>query len=348
MNGGPAGKPDDMRALTVIPGRPDSAGVSDCPEPEVGDGEVLVRSVLVGLCGTDSETMEDGDGDEPLVIGHESLAEVVEAPQGSGFQAGERVIGVVRRPCPPVCVECSAGRLDRCRNDEVNERGISRLDGFGSELWTSSPDYLVPVPESLGDNGVLVEPATAVVKGLRRMDAAVEAADDRLERVLVVGPGSIGLLAALLLARRGLDVTVGGSRDNDLKRELVTELGATYVVGEDGWKGGDFDAVVECSGAAPVIQAAVPSTRKSGYVVLLGVYAGDDGLSGDGLGAVVMRDLTVVGSVNASRPDHERAAEQLAAAPQDWLDRLITDRGGPDDWPRLLDEADIKGVVRFG
>jgi threonine dehydrogenase-like Zn-dependent dehydrogenase len=97
-----------MRALTVAPGTANSAQVEDVPDPPLSDGPVLVKTLALGVCGTDREIVSGQYGWAPpgaqrLVIGHESLGKVVEAPSGSGFKAGDVVVGVVRRPDPVPC-----------------------------------------------------------------------------------------------------------------------------------------------------------------------------------------------------------------------------------------------------
>ena len=126
-----------MRALTVVPLKPDSAAVIDIEEPRPGPGELLVDGLALGVCGTDREIAagEYGwapPGHERLVIGHESLGRVREAPADSGFAAGDLVVGVVRRPDPVPCGACARGEFDMCRNGEYTERGIKQINGFGS------------------------------------------------------------------------------------------------------------------------------------------------------------------------------------------------------------------------
>src|SRR4051812_32398746 len=97
-----------MRALTVTPLHAGSLAVTDVPDPQPGDAELLVDGLAVGVCGTDKE-IANGDygwappGRERLIIGHESLGRVRAAPPDSGFAAGDLVVGVVRRPDPVPC-----------------------------------------------------------------------------------------------------------------------------------------------------------------------------------------------------------------------------------------------------
>ena len=85
------------------------------------------------------------------MLGHESLGEVIEAPPGSGFAAGDRVVGIVRRPDPVPCPACAAGEWDMCRNGRYTERGIKGLHGFGAERFRIEPEFAVKVDPALGD-----------------------------------------------------------------------------------------------------------------------------------------------------------------------------------------------------
>ncbi len=101
----PACDDADMHAMTVVPGQKGTAGVEEVPDPGAQDAALLVRGMALGVCGTDHEIAEGAygtppSGEERLIIGHESLGEVLEAPAGSGFAPGDLVIGIVRRPDP--------------------------------------------------------------------------------------------------------------------------------------------------------------------------------------------------------------------------------------------------------
>ncbi|MGZ4501635.1 MAG: alcohol dehydrogenase catalytic domain-containing protein, partial [Nocardioidaceae bacterium] len=158
-----------MRALTTIPNKADTLEVTDVPDPEPREGDLLVDAVAVGVCGTDREIV-GGDygwapaGRDRLVLGHESLGRVRAAPDGSGFAAGDLVAGVVRRPDPVPCGACAHGEFDMCRNGEYTERGIKQIDGYASEQWTVEADYAVKLDERLANVGVLMEPTTVVAK----------------------------------------------------------------------------------------------------------------------------------------------------------------------------------------
>ncbi|HVK35457.1 MAG TPA: alcohol dehydrogenase catalytic domain-containing protein, partial [Microlunatus sp.] len=202
-----------MRALTTIPLNTNSVAVVDVPDPEPQEGDLLVDAIALGVCGTDLEIArgEYGwapPGRERLVLGHESFGRVRQAPGGSGFAAGDLVVGVVRRPDPVPCGACAHGEFDMCRNGKYTERGIKQLDGYASEQWTVEGAYAVKLEDRLADVGVLMEPTSVVAKAWEQVERIGARAWFEPRSVLVTGAGPIGLLAALLGRQRGLDVHV--------------------------------------------------------------------------------------------------------------------------------------------
>ena len=345
-----------MRAMTVIPGQPDSAELTDIPEPEPKDGEILVEPVLLGVCGTDREIAEGAHGEPPpgherLVLGHELLGRVKET--GGGFEAGQLVAGIVRRPDPVPCACCARGEWDMCRNGQYTERGIKGLDGYGAELVTIEADFAVPVSDELGNLGVLTEPSSILAKAWEQVDRIATRACSVHERVLVTGAGPIGLLAALMGKHRELDVHVLDRSETGVKPDIVKALGAEYHTGDitDCSKQVEPDIVVECTGVAELIAGAMQHTAPGAIVCLTGV-ATSRTLSLD-IGALnnelVLENDVVFGSVNANRRHFEQAVKALTEADQDWLRRLITRAVPLERWPEALERAenDIKTVVDF-
>jgi glucose 1-dehydrogenase len=325
-----------VRALTIRPGDPDSLEVTDVPEPRTTAGELLVEAVALGVCGTDREIVrgehgEAPDGQDRLVLGHESLGRVLEAPQGSGWGEGDLVAGVVRRPDPVPCGACARGRFDMCRNGRFTERGIKGVDGFGSERWRIEPDYAVPVDESLGALGILVEPTSVVAKAWEQVELVGQRSWFDPGSVLVTGAGPIGLLAALLGVQRGLDVHVLDQVTDGPKPDLVRALGATYHA-----EGVDQvmaslrpEIVLEATGVSRVVVDVMSGTARYGVVCLLGVSPSGRSVRIDAGGVnreFVLENDALIGSVNANQEHFRLAAAALADADHDWLDRLITRR----------------------
>ncbi len=268
-----------MRALTVQPGTPGSVAVTEVPDPVPGPEALMVDGLAIGVCGTDREIIagEYGwapPGRERLVLGHESLGRVREAPSGSGFGPGDLVVGVVRRPDPVPCGACAHGRFDMCRNGQYTERGIKQLDGFASEQWCIAAEYAVRLDPGLVEVGVLVEPTSIVAKAWDGIERIGGRAWFEPRTVLVTGAGPIGLLAAMLGTQRDLDVHVLDRVDSGPKPRLVADLGATYHC--DGLEAavgvmGEPDIIIEATGVATLVVGAMTHTSSSGVVCLTGV-----------------------------------------------------------------------------
>ncbi|GAB2781341.1 glucose 1-dehydrogenase [Amycolatopsis magusensis] len=325
-----------MDALTVCPGEGNSLALSDLPEPEPGPGELLVEGLEVGVCGTDKE-IAGGEygwappGREQLVIGHESLGRVRQAPQDSGFSEGDLVAAVVRRPDPVPCGACARGEFDMCRNGRYTERGIKELDGFASRLWCVEADYAVRLDPGLREVGVLTEPTTVVAKAWEQIRLVGERSWFEPRRVLVTGAGPIGLLAALLGTQQGLEVHVLDQVTTGAKPDAVKALGAEYHHGsaKDVAARLNPEVVIEATGAPSVVFDAMSGTAAYGIVCLTGVSPAGRSLSVDA-GALnrdlVLENDVVIGSVNANLRHYQQAARALAEADTGWLRNLITRR----------------------
>lgn len=346
-----------MRSLTVEPGIPDSLRLEDFKIPSADRGSVLVRALALGVCGTDREIIAGEYGTAPpghkrLIIGHESLGVVEEAPKDSNLSPGDIVVGIVRHPDPVPCANCAAGEWDMCRNGRYTEHGIKSLDGFGSEFWRIEPSFVVPGSPALGLAGVLTEPASVVAKAWEHCERIGRRARWEPQSVLVTGAGPVGLLAALLGRQRGLEVHIFDLASAGPKPDLARGLGAFYYSGSLDSLPGDFDVIIECTGAPSVIAGVLNRSVADGLVCLLGV-SGMGGVQSVDLGSlnreVVLDNRVIFGSVNANRRHYEAANTALANADRDWLHRLITRRVPLDNWKEAFARHpdDIKTVVLF-
>jgi threonine dehydrogenase-like Zn-dependent dehydrogenase len=321
-----------MRALTVKPGQSNSTKLEEVAPPPTADGAVLVRTRALGICGTDREIVAGNfgwapEGRERLIIGHESLGYVVDAPDGGAFERGDLVVGIVRRPDPVPCAACAIGEWDMCRNGRYTERGIKERNGFGSEHFRIEPEFLISLDRSLDWLGVLLEPTSVVAKAweqVERIGARSAAWKPRV--VLITGAGPVGLLAALLAKQRGFEVHVMDRVNQGPKPRLARDLGATYHTGDLGNL--TPDVVIECTGAGSIVLDVISHTAPDGIVCLVGVSGGlalqfDIGQFNRNM---VLENDVVFGSVNANRRHYQAAAEALSRADKDWLFGLITRR----------------------
>jgi threonine dehydrogenase-like Zn-dependent dehydrogenase len=361
---------DAMQALAAFPAKK-TLQLVDLPQPQLRDDtDVLLRVREVGLCGTDREigAFEYGTpppGSDHLILGHESLAEVVEVGRGvRSLRPGDLVTAMVRRPCSrPECGPCRAGRSDFCVTGQFTERGIFRADGFLTEYTLDDERYLLKVPRPLADVAVLIEPLTVVCKAVVHARAMLDRVPGEPGplRSLVLGAGPVGLLGAMVLVASGYE-TVVYSREPEGgdKSTLVQSLGASYVSAAShpietlADTTGAFDVVLEAVGVVPVMMAASRLLRPNGVAVLTGVPAGSAVSELDvarSLRDLVLKNQVVFGTVNAGRRDFLSAIQQLEQFMTlfpDSVRTLITRRSPLREASNMLTHADgIKNVVQL-
>lgn len=345
-----------MRAVTVEPGKKGAARLRDVADPAAA-GQLLVRTLAVGVCGTDLEILNGSIGKPPpdrswMVLGHESLGEVVEAPPDSGFVRGDRVVGIVRRPDPVPCRNCGVGEWDMCRNNQYTERGIVGLDGYASELFALEPAFAVKVERRLGLHAVLTEPCSVLAKAWEHIERITARSHWQARRVLVTGAGPIGLMAALLSVQRGLEVHVLDKVTSGAKPELVRALGATYHTDDVARAGGGADIIIECTGHGGLMEQCLRAVAPDGIVCLTGLLGGGHQDPVD-LGALnrklVLQNNVVFGSVNGNRRHYQLGAEALLKAKPGWLERVISREVPLEKWESALvrEPDDVKPIVVF-
>jgi len=346
-----------MRAITVEPDAPGSLRLEEFRVPRAEQGTVLIRALALGVCGTDRDIISGKYGTPPpghkrLIIGHESLGRVEDATSDSGLRKGQLVMGVVRHPDPVPCASCAAGEWDMCRNDQFTEHGIKALDGFGSELYRLDPGFVIPLDESLGLMGVLVEPTSVVAKAWQQIERIGSRSRWNPKKVLIAGAGPVGLLGALLSVQRGLEVHIYDRTAGGPKPRLAADLGAVYHSSGLASLPHDFDVILECTAVSSVIVEVVKHSAPDGIVCLLGVSAAGDEQEID-IGRlnldIVLGNRVIFGSVNANRSHYEAAASALAKADRTWLERLVNRRVPLSDWQSAFErrDDDVKTVILF-
>jgi threonine dehydrogenase-like Zn-dependent dehydrogenase len=335
-----------MKAIAVIPGKKGSVHLTELARPSVGDVPngrgVLVRVLRVGVDGTDREINDAEYGAPPagsdfLVLGHEGFGRVeAVGPNVTELEPGDYVVATVRRPGKSLYD--LIGTQDMTTDDTYMERGINLLHGFLTEFYVDDADHVVRVPKGAAGVGVLLEPLTVVEKGIAQAyEIQRRLRVWRPRRAAVVGTGTIGLLATLVLRLRGLEVVAFGKQLKPYRNaELLEALGARYVsttelgVEAGARELGAFDLILEGSGFSPLVFDAMQGLAKNGVLVLTSVTGGTrtvevpaDKLNLD----FVLGNRVMVGSVNAGREYFETGVRDIAHAESaypGWLGSLLT------------------------
>jgi len=335
-----------MRAIAVFPGKPDSIHLASLPKPRLEDVPngrgVLVKVLRVGVDGTDKEINAAEYGAAPagcefLVTGHESFGRVEAVGSAvTELRPGDYVVATVRRPGSSLYDRI--GTYDMTTDDTYFERGINLRHGYLTEYYVDDPEYIVKVPDGLKHVGVLLEPLTVVEKGITQayeIQRRLRVWHPR--KAAVMGAGTVGLLATLVLRLRGLDVTTFGLTPKPyLNSDLIEALGARYEttthipVREAGRHFGPFDLIFEATGASAVAFDSMLALGKNGVLVLSSVTGGDRMLTvpGDRINLeFVLGNKVMVGTVNANREYFETGVQHMAMAEAQypgWLSRLLT------------------------
>jgi glucose 1-dehydrogenase len=342
----PDAKPEQIKAVAVFPGKPNSAHLAQLDKPSIdsvpnGRG-VLVKVLRVGIDGTDKEINAAEYGAAPagydfLVTGHEGFGRVeAVGQQVTELKPGDYVVATVRRPGHSIYD--LIGTNDMTTDDVYYERGINLLHGYLTEYYVDDAEYIVRIPGGLKEVGVLLEPFSVVQKGITQaFEAQRRLRIWRPRKAAVMGAGTIGLLAALALRLRGIDVTAFARQaPPNLPSDLLSDLDARYLtttdisISESAKKYGPFDLIFEATGNSGVVFESMTALAKNGALVLSSVTGGDRMVEvpADKINLeFVLGNKLMLGTVNANREYFESGVRDMALAEAQypgWLKRLLT------------------------
>jgi threonine dehydrogenase-like Zn-dependent dehydrogenase len=347
---------DLIKAVAVIPGKANTIHLREVPKPAVSDVAngrgVLVKILRVGVDGTDKEinAAEYGaapEGDSYLIVGHESFGRVeAVGPNVSEFNPGDYVSLTVRRPGTSIYDDI--GTYDMTTDDTYFERGINLRHGFLTEYVVDEPEYIIRVPENMKEVGVLMEPMSVAQKAIEQAYRIQQRLRVwRPKRAAVMGSGTLGLLATLVLRVRGLDVTTfGNTMPPTQNSKLIEELGGRYIstkemsLTDGSLKYGPFDLILEGTGYSPLVFEALAVLAKNGVLAMVSVTGGSCQIEipADKINlSFVLGNKVAFGSVNANREYFESGVKDLSTAELQypgWLKKLLT--------------HEVKGLENYG
>jgi glucose 1-dehydrogenase len=370
-----------MKAVAVFPGS-HQVKIIEREAPRISQpDQVMLRMLDVGICGTDKEicTFEYGTpppGDDHLVIGHESLAEIVQVGSAvERLRTGDLVVPSVRRPCShPGCLACRSGHQDYCYTGDFRERGIKAAHGYMTEYVVDREPHMNLVPPDLRQIAVLAEPLTIAEKALAQIfwmmqqrPPWLDPQTPREERgqglsALVLGIGPVGLLGAMVMVSAGFGTYVYSREVPPHPRiDLVTALGATYVSSQSttfadlAEQMGNIDLVYEAVGHSHFALEALQVLGSNGIFVLTGVPGLQAFIEADP--ARLMRDMVlnnqvVLGTVNAGADAFASALRNLDLFQRRWPEAVLTLIAGrypPEQAPELIlgRPTGIKTLIAF-
>ena len=371
-----------MKAVAVFPGSQEVRLVEREPPRLTEPDQVTLRMLDIGICGTDKEicSFEYGtppQGDEYLVIGHESVAEIVDVGTAvERLAPGDLVVPSVRRPCPrPGCLACRSGHQDYCYTGDFSERGIKEAHGYMAEYVVDHEQYMNIVPPDLRDIAVLAEPLTIAEKALAQIfwmmqqrppwidpDAPGEERGDGLS-ALVLGVGPVGLLGAMVLVSAGFTTYVYSRELPPGPRiDLVSAIGATYASSQATTFGqladqiGNIDLIYEAVGHSHFALQALNVLGTNGIFVLTGVPGLQAFVEADParlMREMVLKNQVLLGTVNAGPDAFASALRDLDRFRRRWpavVRTLIAGRYPPEQAHDLIlgRPAGIKSVIAFG
>ena len=370
-----------MKAVAVLPGSHEVKVIEQEVPRLCEPDQVTMRMLDIGICGTDKEicSFEYGTpppGDDHLVIGHESLAEIVQVgPAVAHFQPGDLVVPSVRRPCPhPGCLSCRSEHQDYCYTGDFSERGIKEAHGYMTEYVVERERYLNVVPAGLREIAVLAEPLTIAEKAIAQifwmmrhrppwLDPQIPSEErGRGLSALVLGVGPVGLLGAMTLATAGFTTYVYSREVPPSPRiDLVSAIGATYVssqtttFAELAAQIGNIDLIYEAVGHSHFALQALQVLGTNGIFVLTGVPGLQAFIEADPahtMRNMVLKNQILLGTVNAGLEAFAAALRDLEAFRRRWpavVRTLIAGRYPPEQAPDLIlgRPTGIKSVIAF-
>jgi L-iditol 2-dehydrogenase len=332
-----------MKAIVKYAHGEDNVELRDVPIPEPGSGEVRIEVKAAGICGTDIHIYREDNYPihPPVTLGHE-LSGVIHkvGADVAGIEAGERVTSETYYATCEHCMYCRTGRKNLC----AERRSIgSGVDGAMAEYVVVPAENIHKLPDNISfEEAAMIEP----------LACCVQAVYDKIsispfDKVVIMGPGTIGLLCLQVVKQFGCVTVVTGADGDEERLALAEKLGADYTARANAAKGliagitdgFGADICFECSGAVPAAEMGLEILRKGGRYVQVGLPSKPVPVD---MNAVALREYTIIGT-NAQKPVFWDAAIDLLARDKVDLKALSVHIHKLKDWEEAFAQV-MKGI----
>lgn len=317
-------------AVVNFENKPHAVELRDVPQPEIGPEDVLLEVGAVGVCGSDLHQWTADHSwpvNYPVILGHEFAGTIREVGERAGpWQEGDRVVSETAAVIDPHCPLSRQGlyNLDPAR------RGFGYgVDGAMTQLVRVPSRCLHKVPDGLPlERAALTEPCSVAFNAV-----AVNADIRPGDRVVVLGPGPIGLLCAVVARLCGAEVAVSGLERDKARLEIARRYGCDTIVGSPAeWArardGLGADGVVDAAGVSATLQLALEIVRPAGWISKVGW--GREAL-GFSLDPLVQKNVRLQGSFSHNWPIWERVLALLASGALD-IEPIVGGSWPLQDW----------------
>lgn len=354
-----------MRAITTSP--PTGGAILSDVKKE-GISGIRVQTHFTGICGTDKEIVAGHleiarpESGSSLILGHEAIGRVIDAPEGSLFREGDTVVPMVRRPGN--CKMCRLGRQDYCEDGIFVEAGIRGKNGFMRDEFVEDQRFLLKVKDpSIVDLGVLTEPLKNVMKIREIFDFLRSRipwyCDDSTlscKNLYVFGTGTEGLLISAVFKSIGMNVVevnrhpLGENVMNFFDSNKIDFLDTSSESLEQKVRDQEMDAAIDAVGSMDVLKGITDNIRNNGIAIMFGTGGQLPTSNYDVLENIVDRNVLLAGSVDGAKAHYAQAIDFIESHGKSvGLDKIITGKYQPEEL-RIFTEKEkneIKKVIAW-
>jgi L-iditol 2-dehydrogenase len=341
---GTSSRKGQMRALVKTAKGPGHVSLeANWPIPTAKPGWVVVEVAGCGICGTDLHIVEETYRTwPPVVLGHEYSGRIVEVGAGvTKWQVGDRVVCEQHTGACLTCDACRRGAIHLCPAKRSPGWGI---DGAFADFVTLPCDLLHRIPDGVSFlSATVTEPTAICITGLDRVGLRVG------ERILVIGPGSIGLISALLARAHGAsEVLLVGRPSSRQRLELASSLDikvaeiADPAASAADFAQSDFDIAIDTTGAGDALSFAVMATRRLGRVLELGLSTTQE--VSFALNAAMTRSISIHMSMSSEYSSWDRALAIMASGAYD--PAVLTALYSLENWESAFHDVASRKVIK--